>query len=280
MIKLCRSENAMDKYMIERIEDLIKSVRVAAGKDPSKKMQVQSQTVSSEGIFANLEAALQNAITLVSAKMPIQGDVVPLVRSEVLDDLTLYPSRATVVIGSHRKGYEQVAAMAHHYNNMSIQAQFNGYIFNPKYVNNWLFCGLKPGDSVELFAYDLNGNADRSENAVHDNLARSLGCEKPHDDDLTHYICRKMNIHNKYGLHARPSAIVVKAASRYDGNVYLRNPYTGNVASAKSILGVMTLNQKRELKGEGAYVEVLFEPSNDTHTSEIFRAMKEGVKEE
>jgi len=46
-------------------------------------------------------------------------------------------------------------------------------------------------------------------------------------------------IKNKFGLHARPSALFVKIASKYDSDVLVEKD--GNTVSGKSILGLMTL---------------------------------------
>lgn len=46
-------------------------------------------------------------------------------------------------------------------------------------------------------------------------------------------------ITNQLGLHARPSALFVKIASRYQSDVTVEKD--GNVVSGKSIMGLMTL---------------------------------------
>ncbi len=46
-------------------------------------------------------------------------------------------------------------------------------------------------------------------------------------------------IKNKFGLHARPSALFVKIASKYDSDVLVEKD--GNTVSGKSIMGLMTL---------------------------------------
>jgi phosphocarrier protein len=44
---------------------------------------------------------------------------------------------------------------------------------------------------------------------------------------------------NKYGLHARPAALFVKSASRFDAEITVEKD--GNKVSGKSIMGLMTL---------------------------------------
>ena len=67
---------------------------------------------------------------------------------------------------------------------------------------------------------------------------------------------RVFEICNQYGIHARPAALFVKAASRHDGDVYVEKD--GNRVSGKSIMGMMTLEASRGSKlkviveGEGA----------------------------
>ena len=52
-------------------------------------------------------------------------------------------------------------------------------------------------------------------------------------------IVREFKMLNKYGLHARPAALFVKAASRFDADVSVEKD--GNKVSGKSIMGLMTL---------------------------------------
>jgi phosphocarrier protein len=50
---------------------------------------------------------------------------------------------------------------------------------------------------------------------------------------------RTFEICNQYGIHARPAALFVKIASRYDSEVLVEKD--GNEVSGKSIMGLMTL---------------------------------------
>lgn len=50
---------------------------------------------------------------------------------------------------------------------------------------------------------------------------------------------RELELRNQYGLHARPAAMLVKLASRYDADVTVEKD--GAKVSGKSILGLMTL---------------------------------------
>ncbi len=52
-------------------------------------------------------------------------------------------------------------------------------------------------------------------------------------------ITRDFTISNKLGLHARPSAQITQAASRYSAEVWISK--NGRRVNAKSIMGVMML---------------------------------------
>ena len=54
---------------------------------------------------------------------------------------------------------------------------------------------------------------------------------------------REIEILNQYGIHARPAALFVKTASRYDADIYVEK--NGNRVSGKSIMGLMTLEASR-----------------------------------
>ncbi len=48
---------------------------------------------------------------------------------------------------------------------------------------------------------------------------------------------------NEYGIHMRPATLIVKAASKYGCDAYLKN---GDIASAKSIMGLLTLEAGKD----------------------------------
>ena len=50
---------------------------------------------------------------------------------------------------------------------------------------------------------------------------------------------RELIISNQYGIHARPAALFVKAASRFDADISVEKD--GMVVSGKSIMGLMTM---------------------------------------
>lgn len=50
---------------------------------------------------------------------------------------------------------------------------------------------------------------------------------------------RSVTIRNKYGLHARPSAAFVQAASQFNSEIFLLNE--DRIANGKSIISLMVL---------------------------------------
>ena len=52
-------------------------------------------------------------------------------------------------------------------------------------------------------------------------------------------LVRDLKVVNQLGLHARPAALFVKAASRYESEITVEKD--GNKVSGKSIMGLMTL---------------------------------------
>ena len=62
------------------------------------------------------------------------------------------------------------------------------------------------------------------------------------NDTLT----RVFEIRNQYGIHARPAALFVKTAGKYDVDVMVEKD--GNSVSGKSIMGLMTLEASRGSK--------------------------------
>jgi phosphocarrier protein HPr len=59
------------------------------------------------------------------------------------------------------------------------------------------------------------------------------------DNKREQTLVRVLTIKNQFGLHARPSALFVKMASRYEADVLVEKD--GNTVSGKSIMGLMTL---------------------------------------
>lgn len=85
-------------------------------------------------------------------------------------------------------------------------------------------------------------------------------------------ISRKVTVKNKSGLHARPSSVLVKAASKFESDFYIR--MYGYKVNGKSILGVMTLAAEH-----GAEMELIFEgPDEEEAMDEIIRLFENKFK--
>jgi len=52
-------------------------------------------------------------------------------------------------------------------------------------------------------------------------------------------IAREFKVLNKYGIHARPAALLVKAAGKFTCEIYIGRK--GSEVSAKSIMGLLTI---------------------------------------
>ena len=61
--------------------------------------------------------------------------------------------------------------------------------------------------------------------------------------DIPGDLTRDFEIRNQYGIHARPAALFVKTASRFDADITVEKD--GNRVSGKSIMGLMTLEAGR-----------------------------------
>lgn len=81
-------------------------------------------------------------------------------------------------------------------------------------------------------------------------------------------IKEKVTIKNSAGLHARPSAQLVKLASKYKSDFYIHS--YGYRVNGKSILGVMTLAAE-----SGAELELELEGPDE---QEALEAIKEAIE--
>ncbi|QHI70256.1 HPr family phosphocarrier protein [Tichowtungia aerotolerans] len=55
----------------------------------------------------------------------------------------------------------------------------------------------------------------------------------------TKKIVREFTVENQYGIHARPAALLVKAAGKYSSEILIGKE--GSEVSAKSIMGLLTI---------------------------------------
>jgi phosphocarrier protein len=60
---------------------------------------------------------------------------------------------------------------------------------------------------------------------------------KPHDKDKE--LTKDLTVTNKLGVHARPAAMFVKVANRFEAEIYVEKD--GETVNGKSIMGLMML---------------------------------------
>jgi phosphocarrier protein HPr len=72
---------------------------------------------------------------------------------------------------------------------------------------------------------------------------------------------RDVEVRNQYGIHARPAALFVKMASRFDADLVVEKD--GSEVSGKSIMGLMTLQAScgtlLRLKAQGIDADALLD---------------------
>lgn len=74
-------------------------------------------------------------------------------------------------------------------------------------------------------------------------------------------IKKKITVKNKQGLHARPAALFVQIANKFDSRIIVRR--NKEAVNGKSIMGILTLGAEKgssiwiEIEGEDAQVAML-----------------------
>ncbi|MCC5915057.1 MAG: HPr family phosphocarrier protein [Balneolaceae bacterium] len=87
-------------------------------------------------------------------------------------------------------------------------------------------------------------------------------------------VTKKVKVLNESGLHARPSSVLVKVASRFECDFYIS--MYGYKVNGKSILGVMTLAAEYE-----AEMDLIFDGPDEEEAAEtISRLFEEKFKTE
>lgn len=79
-------------------------------------------------------------------------------------------------------------------------------------------------------------------------------------------ITRKVRVHNESGLHARPSSVLVKTASRFECDFSIK--MYGYKVNGKSILGVMTLAAEHN-----AELELIFDGPDEEEAAETIEKL-------
>ena len=82
---------------------------------------------------------------------------------------------------------------------------------------------------------------------------------------------KEVVIKNKTGLHARPAAILVQTANKFDSDIFLEKD--GDRVNAKSIMGVMML-----AAAEGSKLKIIADGSDENEAvEEIARLLESNI---
>jgi len=250
-----------DHYFIERIAELRANMRDRSQSltnlvaEPEGKQYVDSLNSMGyirEDLALAEKEALDNHIIRTG---------VPLIKSAIL---AKYHGHARIEIKNAQ--FERAENLVKHYKNLSCQAHFKTssgeFIFNAKHLKPWKKLGISEGDILEIYAHDISGNEKRAKNLVVENMLRLLGDESSEENPHAHYVHREVNVLIPYGFHARPSALVVEAANKYPGDVYI--VHKGENLDAKSIMTLMTRGIT-----QGEKIQIAYEPNCGENTSEV-----------
>lgn len=85
---------------------------------------------------------------------------------------------------------------------------------------------------------------------------------------------RELTVRNKAGIHTRPASMIVRTASKYDAEVFLRRDrYEIN---AKSVIGVMTLAAE-----QGATLQLVADGDDEAEAADALEDLfEDGFGEE
>lgn len=85
---------------------------------------------------------------------------------------------------------------------------------------------------------------------------------------------REVTVRNRAGLHTRPASMLVRTASKFDSDIYLRRD--NYEINGKSVIGVMTLAAE-----QGATLELIVEGDDeDAAAAAIAELFEDGFGEE
>ena len=79
---------------------------------------------------------------------------------------------------------------------------------------------------------------------------------------------REVTVRNKAGVHTRPASMIVREASRFESEFFIRKD--GYEINGKSIIGVMTLAAE-----QGATLDLLFEGADEAEAADALAALFE-----
>ena len=81
-------------------------------------------------------------------------------------------------------------------------------------------------------------------------------------------LTRQVTVRNKAGVHTRPASMIVREASRFEAEFFIRKD--GYEINGKSIIGVMTLAAE-----QGATLDLLFEGADEAEAADALEALFE-----
>lgn len=81
-------------------------------------------------------------------------------------------------------------------------------------------------------------------------------------------LTREVTIRNRAGVHTRPASMIVREASRFKADFYIRKD--GYEINGKSIIGVMTLAAE-----QGATLELHFDGPDETEAADALEDLFE-----
>ena len=137
-----------------------------------------------------------------------------------------------------------------------------GRVFDPKIYEKWDEHGLKQGDKISVYLHNEDGVSI-------DDVIGYIGekVETPRVEVVSKGV-DIVKVVNPYGIHARPAALFVKAASEFDADVWVEKEGLPKV-SGKSIMGLMTLEAS-----QGTYLKITAENYADAKEAEdVLRAL-------
>jgi phosphocarrier protein len=81
-------------------------------------------------------------------------------------------------------------------------------------------------------------------------------------------VTREVTVRNRAGLHTRPASMIVREASRFRSEFYIRKD--GYEINGKSIIGVMTLAAE-----QGSKLDLVFEGADEGDAADAMEALFE-----
>ncbi len=81
-------------------------------------------------------------------------------------------------------------------------------------------------------------------------------------------VTREVTVRNRAGLHTRPASMIVREASRFKAEFYIKKD--GYEINGKSIIGVMTLAAE-----QGVTLDLIFDGADEADAAEALAALFE-----